>query len=349
MLKPITIKEIARASGTSSRVVAEVLKGGKEKSSTVRFSEATRQRILAKAEELGYCPNYAASSLKAGRSLTIGHLSTYSYAHFWSFVNNGIEAAVDLCEYDMIRLAYREPAAVWTKAWDYLLSRRVDGLIVSCIQFNDPGVERLQEAGAPIIAVAPTTESPFPSVKLDTGYGASLAAKHLIGLGHIDLGWVGIDFENSRIREKSFMEACEDVGLVPRVFNVSNRPPMPYDRETWADYFLVELRNCFPLDEVPTGIACWSDDVALMLSVLLKERGLKVPEDVSIVGFDDLTAGFVWPPITTIRHMFPELGQCAVEHLINWIEQNELPPAPNHVWLIEPELVVRRSTAPPRR
>jgi LacI family transcriptional regulator len=189
----------------------------------------------------------------------------------------------------------------------------------------------------------------YPAVNLDAEPGIRAAVKHLAGLGHRRILWLGVQAPEepwALSRLSAFREAASEVGVESTHYNVEN-PEVLYGKiEDQIERAVNELRDDLPPLRETTAVMCCNDTVALALCAVLRERGLQVPRDVSVIGFDDLLASFAVPAMTTVSHMLPQIGARAVELALEIMEEGREHPYEVEV-KVPAELVVRRSTCEP--
>ncbi|MFW6039437.1 MAG: LacI family DNA-binding transcriptional regulator [bacterium] len=335
-----TISDIAKATGMARTTVAEVLRG------KPGYSQQARERILSAAEQLGYRPNYLSKALSGGKSMTVGivvpSLDT-------PITNERLSAA----EVAARRHGYLAYVTSWSgdktgasvRYIEDLLQRRVDGLILHYEgRFPSGLATLLAKSKVPRVLFENAPPGIRSVVLVEREPAAAALAAHLRELGHrrVALMLSAYHHAHPSLRLDIFRRAFERVGIEvepPEKW----RPPKDHSSTSIGAYQLLRAR----LDAgatLPTALVANSDLWAQGLLAALHDAGLRVPEDVSVVGFDDLPiATTTIPPLTTIRQPRGELGEAAFE-MLQRLMQN---PADD----VEPvcfpcELVVRRSTGP---
>ena len=323
--------DVARLAGVSHQTVSRVLNDHP----SVR--PQTRVRVEAAIRELGYRRNSAARALATRRSSTVGLLTATSNRSGPVSTLVAVEQASRAAGLwvSVASLSVYDPESV-RAALDHFLDQGVDGIIVIA-----PVEEAVQVASAvaldvPVVIVAPRVEagSRALAVAVDQRHGARLVVRHLAGLGHTRIAHVAgpVGWLDAIERESGWREELAALGL--------EVPDMVRGDWTAASGYAAAR----DLDPGATAVFASNDQMALGLVRALVEQGRRVPEDVSVAGFDDIeTAGFALPPLTTVRQDFAELGLAAVRTLVGRMAGDPAPPAT----LVQPALQVRASTARP--
>ena len=322
--------DVADLAGVSIMTVSRVLNGHPH------VTAATRERVEHAVVELGYHANMAARTLAGGRSHVIGAISVQPETWGPSRTVFAIEAAAQAAgQLVSFKTAHEPSASAMREAIDELRGGNAEGIIV--VARLRAAVEALRELDLPVplLATYPTAELPL-SVGVDQELGARLATRHLLSLGHERVihvrgpkGWIDADDRASGWRKE-----LRSNGATGRTINGDWTPRSGYEAGR-------EIAG----DDSATAVFVANDQMALGVQLALHEAGRNVPDDVSVVGFDDVPeAGFYIPPLTTVRQDFGELGRMSVEHLLAAIEGRDVQRA-----TIAPQLVERASTGPPAR
>ncbi len=332
---PITLRKLAEHLGLSRTTISMILNDVPE---ATRFPEETRRRVVESAKKLGYRPNYFARSLGSRRSYLIGVIAPD--------FGNGYEAAL-LSGFERRLLNTGYTSFVSNHFWSRsLLQRHVETLC-------DRGVEGLllidstpsDSPGIPAVTIC-TDRSPIWStcVSIDNVFGISEAINHLVGLGHREIAfikgpkWSG-DTED---RWGAVLSTCKEVGVRvdPRLTVQLERLEPTGMRH--AEEGRIAAEKLLHRGKRFTALVAYNDISALGAMTALREAGHKVPEDISVMGFDDIEfASIAYPPLTTIRQPLRDMGATAAELLIRKIGKNEVV---DNV-CVRPELVVRSSTS----
>ncbi|MEU5725508.1 MULTISPECIES: LacI family DNA-binding transcriptional regulator [unclassified Micromonospora] len=326
--------DVARLAGVSHMTVSRVL----NEPESVR--PKTRERVLLAIEQLGYRRNSAARSLVTRRSQTLGVVCFDTTLYGPASMLNGIEHAAEDAGYAVSVASLRRPTAeAATQAVQRLVGQSVDGLVLIAPQAAEAmAFVRALPTDVPVVAV----ENALPnvtSVSVDQVLGARMLTEHLLSLGHETVHHVRgpSDWSEANGRVDGWLAALEENGrTVPR--------ELVGDWSAKSGYVAGQK---LARDRRATAVFAANDSMALGVLRGLHEAGVRVPEDVSVVGFDDIPeAAFMTPPLTTVSQPFRDVGRRSIEILLSEIEGGEEPGASS---LIPPELVVRNSTSHRRR
>lgn len=333
----MTIADVASRAGVGAGTVSRVL------NNSPAVSAATRAKVRAAIEELDYRPSALARGLSKGRCQTVGVIVPF-FTHAASVAERlrGVVATLDRSRHDLV-LYNVESELHRDEHFATLTGRdRADGLLVMSMSPPPAPLGRLIARGVPVVLLDAPGEG-VPAVRIDDVSGGRLAADHLIELGHQHIGFLGADpcnslgFSPSNDREQGYRERMSAAGLEVDEQVVCYSPFIHNASRELASQLL---------DRRPTAVFAASDALALELLDAARDRGLDVPADLSIVGFDDVeVARYVG--LTTVRQPLYETGCRAAELLLEALRA-ENPSAPE-VHTLDLELVVRSTTAPPRR
>lgn len=326
------IRDVARLAGVSYQTVSRVLND----SPSIR--PTTRQHVLEIIEQLGYRPNQAARALVTSRSRTIGVLSSQTAQYGPTTSINAIEIAAREAGYRLsVTSTNSSDYASIRASLDYLLSQSIEALVVIAPQVRV--FDAIQELSIhiPFITLESTGRDPGRSLSVDQQEGARLATRHLIELGHTDILHISgpQDWIEAEARMQGYLKELSDADL-------RTRAPILGDWTAHFGYYAgLELLRFKDF----SAVFCGNDQMALGFIHACREMGYSVPDDISIVGFDDIPeAAHFFPPLTTIRQNFAEIGRRAVSILLGELHGDpELSHAP-----IAAELILRDSTSAPR-
>jgi DNA-binding LacI/PurR family transcriptional regulator len=324
--------DVAALAGVSHQTVSRVLNGGTVKSQT-------RTRVLAAMQELDYRPNTAARVLATGRSRTLGVLSLDSTLFGPASTLHAIESAARDARYFLSVASLRSlDRSSVQEALGRLADQAVEGAIVIAPLTSAHQALRGLPSGLPVVAVEGDAQADVAVVAVDQVAGARTATQHLLSLGHRTVWHVAgpPDWLEAQGRVAGWRAALEGVGAdVP--------PPLSGD---WSPRSGFEAGQLLARMSDVSAVFVANDQMALGLLRALHERGLRVPEDVSVVGFDDIgEAAYYTPPLTTVRQDFAEVGRRSIELLLAQVRSGARS-AERQV--VPAELIVRQSTAPPR-
>lgn len=327
-----TMRDVANHAGVSVQTVSCVI------NETGNISDETRSRVQRSIEALNYKRNAIARSMRTRRTRMIALLVMDITNPVLSAIASTVEAAAYARNYTVLLYNTGLDPAREQDYVDSIGDRRADGVIM----VNAIGREhalQLVKNRIPTVIIDSVTDSPLPTVSVDNFRGAYLATEHLISLGHRRIAHIAGSprLEVARQREAGYFAALAD-------HNLGYQQSMPSDRVQWGyEHGYTAMRDLLQHDPRPTAVFAASDDLAIGAYRALAEAGLRVPEDMSVVGFDNTeAAAYTTPPLTTIHQPFAELGERAFLLLLGILENENATPA-NVV--LPPELVARGSTA----
>lgn len=332
--KQATLADVARASGVSHQTVSRVV------NNHPNVSNKTRQRVLESIKELNYRPNRAAKGLATNKSGVIGIIS-FGISYFGpGQMFTEIERTVRARGYGLALRNIDAPSAQQLQAAiNDLASYSVDGIVVNAPSVDLDPVQLLAlKRPLPVVMTDVPRHAQLPSVVLDQTEGMKLTTRHLIDLGHRRIAEISgpLNWYSAVERHKGCVATVREAGLVPGPNGVGDWTALSGYR---AAQQLLKVAEPF------TGLVVANDQMALGAMRALREYGRKVPEDVSVVGFDDIPeASFFEPPLTTVRQDFIAMGQQTVDYLLALIQQ---PETPYHQRMLYPQLIERSSTARP--
>jgi DNA-binding LacI/PurR family transcriptional regulator len=321
----VTLKTIAQHLGLTAGTVSATLNSSPASRS---IPEHTKKRILAAAQELNYRPNYFARSLRLKRTYTIGVIAEEIGDAYGSMIISGIEQHLRENNYFFLTVIHRHDPQM-------LLARGVEGFITVDTSISEAPT-------LPTVAVAGHRAVPgVTNIVLDHKFAARLALEHLRDLGHTDIAFIqGQTFSSdSAARWEAICEVANQLGIRIRAeltVRIQTNDSTPYVGYPCAKELLAR--------DIPfTALFAYNDISAIGTIWAVREAGLRVPEDISIVGFDDIPgAAFSNPGLTTVRQPLLRMGQIAAQTVLGLIEGHaEYVPE----IAIVPELVVRDSTA----
>jgi DNA-binding LacI/PurR family transcriptional regulator len=344
----VTIYQVAREAGVSPSTVSNFLNGRPG-----RMLPQTRERVREAIDRLGYRPNRAARQLRTGRIHVIGLVVPSVANPFWGSFARYLERAALADGYHVLLCnSEREP----DRERQYLEELWADGIrgVVLCSSL--PSLDHvipLVDAGLRLVAFDRTAQAGDPATLVNIGVdnvvGAHLATAHLAGLGHRRIAFASgsLGSVNRRERFRGFTDALELAGIDTANAIVWSGGT---DRESSGDLDAAELGRVAAHEllrgvDPPTGIVSINDMFALGVSAGIRDAGLRVGIDVSVVGFDDIVlADLASPPLTTVRQPIADMAAAAFSHLRSRIEGDD--GGPSQSLLLRPELIVRSSTGP---
>jgi len=329
--KPV-MADVARLAGVSHQTVSRVING----SSSIR--PETKARVEQAIEELGYRPNTAARALVTRRSGIIGIVGTNSALYGPASIQRSVQEAARAAGYFSSLVPLAEVTLHELRgALDHLSRQSVEAIVMIAAQEDALAVVHSADAGLPLIVVEGDLSGRGLSVGVDQIDGARQATQHLIDLGHRAIVHVSgpLTWTEAKGRCTGYNAAMSDAGLVPQAHWEGDWTPAEgYDigRE------LVQRGGI-------TAVFVANDQMAIGVLHAFAEAGVRVPEDISVVGFDDIPeAAYLNPALTTVRQDFHAVGQRAIDLVTATLDGSS-----TNVPLLPPELIIRDSTAAPRR
>ncbi len=328
----VTMRDVAQKADVSIKTVSRVVNDQGE------ISEATRERVLAAINELGYRPSRIARAMVTQRTRTVGFIIPDITNPFFSEVARGIQDAAQANGYNVFMCNTEEDASEHLQILYSLADQGVDGLIIFSSVVSDDDLNHFADSFRPIVAINRLTNHPSISqIIVDNYKGARLAVDHLAAQGHTAIGMLsgprGISLGRIR-RIEGFYDGLRAHGLPVRDdYLVKVSPGMSYGREG-VQQLLTEHPEI-------TALFCYNDLLALGAIRACRDLGRRVPEDCAIVGFDDIQlAAMVVPALTTIHYDKYALGQTAMNRLLDMLnDSNETFPQID----VDTKLVVRES------
>lgn len=330
----ITIKDIADIAGVSKTTVSKVLNNKDQK-----ISEATRQKILNIVKEKNYIPNKMAQSLVTKKTKTIGLIIPDIRNPFFTDIARGAEDKAVREGYNIILCNTDENIEKETRAFNTLTEKMVDGIIFAPSSKTEFNSSEYKISSKPIVLVDKelNIENLKGVVSLDNEDGTYLEIKHLVGIGHKNILYLSgpLKSEISKNRLKGYKKALKES-------NIKFNEDLVIQGEYSFEWGYEVVKN---LDKINfTAICAANDLIAIGAIKALKERGIKIPQDISVVGFDDIqTANIIEPQLTTIKQNSYNMGYESASILINNLENNEI----NNIekMIFKPELIIRSSTS----
>jgi LacI family transcriptional regulator len=328
----ITVADVARHAGVSPGTVSKALSGQGQ------LRRDTRDRVVAAARELGYQPNQLAKSLLTGRTYTVGVLTTDSIGRFTIPLLTGAEDVLGMGQMSMFLCESRGDPVRERHYLQTMLSRRVDGIIVTG-RSSDERESLGRDLPIPVVyALTRSVDPEDVSVLHDDRQGAELAVAHLLDTGRRRIAVVGGPQRHvaTAHRLEGALDALRERGMEPAC-----EPLFGAWREEWGREAAAWLQlRCDEYD----GVFCMSDQIARGMTDGLRDRGIRVPDAVGVVGMDNWDAMVVSarPPLTTVDLQLSRLGNLAASLLLRMINGEEVEPG---VRLVPSTLVMRESTA----
>ncbi|RQH06533.1 LacI family DNA-binding transcriptional regulator [Paraburkholderia dinghuensis] len=330
----VTLEEIARAAGVSPSTVSRILNG------TVRVSSEKRQAVEQAIAQFRYRPNVLARSLASGRTDTIGVLTQTVASPFYAEWLRGIEEALYEPGLTPVFVSSRWNVEEERTRVEQFIARRVDGIIILHGQLDESRLEEFSRQ-TPIVVLGRSLEAgpTLAGFPIDNVQGAFDATHHLIAQGHRKIAFIAGPPNHTDALERlvGYRMALEEAGI-------------PFDAIRVEQGDFVETGGVAAMERLIdrgvgfTAVFCANDQTAYGARLVLYRRGLRVPEDVSLVGFDDVpTSLYTTPPLTTVRQPIYELGRQAAEAIVGLIRKEPVTSSPAPL-----SLIVRETTCAPR-
>lgn len=332
--RPAVMFDVAKLAGVSHQTVSRVLNG----SPNVR--PATRERVLQAVDELGYRPNAMARGLVSRRSKVLGVVSFDTVLYGPASMLLGIERAARAAGYgvSIVTMEQVDRAGVLA-ATNTLVDQGVDGIIIIAPQLATAGALRNLPDRLVAVAVESGQDIGLPSASVDQIEGARLAVRHLLDLGHRTVWHIA--------GPNDWLEARDRIQGWRETLHAADASVPPIIGGDWSARSGYEAGLVLAAQAEVTAVFAANDQMALGLLRAFAERGIRVPAEVSVVGFDDIPeAAYLSPPLTTVRQDFDEVGRRSMRTLLRLLEADDAnhEPAPPPV---VPTLVLRESSAPP--
>lgn len=329
-----TIYDIAQRAGVSIATVSRVL------NHSPGVKEETRQRVIAAIRELNYSHNAVAAALTRKKTYTLGLLLPDIANPFFAELARGVEDRANYYGFNVIicntdNKPHKEQAYV-----RLLLKKRIDGLLFAAAKTGSQALKQVQNSGLPVVLVArEATDVDLCSVLVDNVEAGYTATRHLIELGHtsIALATQSLTIKTSQDRRLGYLRALEEYGLPIsdelQVFDCSG-----------IEGGRMAARQLLQLSKSPTAVVAFNDMVAIGIIAEAKSAGWRIPEQLSVVGFDDtIIASVTDPPLTTVAQPIYSMGHRAIDCLVNMINGENL--SEKRV-ILDTHLVIRKSSAP---
>ena len=336
MPKRVTLKQVAAEAEVSFQTVSKVING------QAHVSEETKARIWRAIHALGYQPDALARDLRTQRSRMLGYSWTplppgQPNPILDQFLRSMMQAAAR-AGYHILPFPHPDDRSDLSPYRELVNSGRVDGFIVSSVQYDDPRITFFQEQGFPFIAFGRSNPGcEFPFVDVDGTAGLRMAAEHLLLRGHrriTALAWPA-DSRVGQNRIEGYLDALRDANVPVREDWIARGE----GRVAFGRAATLRWLDC---PDRPTAIVALNDMMAIGAMRAAQERGLRVGRDLAVTGFDDVPmAPYLSPPLTTIRQPIWEVGQQVIAILIGIL--HGAPPANSHV-LLDPQLIIRESS-----
>lgn len=337
----ITIKDVAKRAGVSTATVSRVLSG---RPSPIPISKETEERVLRAAEDLGYQPHPIARALRMGRTQMVGVIVRDIEDPFFAKIIKAIHRrAYERGNEIVLGSVSLESKQVRAFQRVFGLGRCDGVIIVGHLPGDEEIISSVAAKSQCAVGVARlSAHDPFPCIGFDNEKAAMLAMEHLRGLGHTQIGFIGTArLPSFQQRFQVYRAILERDGLPIREDYIQLRPH--HDVENGY----IAMRTLLKLTKPPQAVLICNDLMAIGALAAATEEQVPIPHAMSVVSFDDIAvARYTYPPLTTVRFPASEMGIQAVDLLLDLLEHGQK--TSEVTLLLEPQLIVRKSTAPPR-
>ncbi|MCC5947780.1 MAG: LacI family DNA-binding transcriptional regulator [Nitriliruptoraceae bacterium] len=330
-----TIEDVARRAAVSVATVSRALRG------LPNVAPSTRERVMTAASELHYVADPSASRLAGGRNLTVGFVVPMLGQWYYAKLFSGVEAVLTVAGYDVLPFTMSGPGGVRRFVETLPFRKRVDGLIVADAPLEPAQFRRIEQAEVDLVTIG-TLGQGIVGLSVDNVAAARLAVGHLTGLGHRRIAQIGgivddpFHFSVPVDRYHGYRDALEAAGIG---HDEELAVPGNFSLEGGAE----AMHRLLALDEPPTAVFACSDEMAIGAMQVARDAGLRVPEDLSIVGIDDHDVS-EYVGLTTIRQDVVGQGERAAQRLLELSDPATSGPLHEHLPI---RLIVRRTTGPP--
>ena len=338
---PSTIKDIAKRAGVSHSTVSRALRG------SPLISESTTEGIRQIAQELGYMPRAAARSLKTNRSQVLGVVVSSMNDPFFGEILQGIEDGAQESGYSLFIAASQRDLVREQKIVQSMMEHRVDGVIICSTTFSAEKGRQFLAYGLPIVVINNQSAEDYRySIYHDDVDGSRQVTRHLIELGHLRIAYLGNSLSGRTTfdRQTGYLQEMESANLpIPQGYTYEIAGGEPQNG-------LDALKHFLDLSIVPTALVCYNDMLAVGMLKGLQQIGIKVPEDISVAGFDNIVfSTYTNPPLTTFDQPKQFIGSEAARLVIDLLQAHNDDPATAgpKIRILKGRLLVRQSTAPP--
>jgi LacI family transcriptional regulator len=335
---PVDIRAVAKRAGVSIATVSRAMNG------ITTVDAELAKRVMRAAEELNYTPNTQARALVSGRSGMIGLIVSEITNPFFPELIQSFEDSAVKRGYEILIGSTNYSAERMMQCVRRMVERMVEGVAVMTFGMDEDLVQQMVERGIPVVSIGPKNSlEGASSLQVDFRRGLHEAVQHLAVIGHRKIAFISgpLSLDSARQRQKAFQEAMSSISTpVPPQFVIEGDHTM--------EGGFAGAEKLLSLKEKPTAIVCSNDMTAIGVLHAVSGRGLKVPDDISIIGFDDIhMAQFTVPPLTTIRMACSDLATAALDALLH--DTAEPMRKFEATRMIPTRLIVRQTSGYPRQ
>lgn len=330
------MKDIALDLGVSVMTVSKVLRNHSD------ISEATRKRVLKRIEELKYTPNASARALVTGRSNVIGLIVPDLVHPFFGELAKGLSAVARSRDYSVVISSSEEDPALEQKEIEHLLARGVDALVVASVQSSVESFRRIEERGTPYVLIDRTIEGLQANfIGVDDRLVGRLATEHLIAAGCKRIAHIaGTGISSATGRREGYQQALEAKG---RPFLDEYMVTRGHADDLGDVTGYEAMQKLLSLRPRPDGVFCFNDPAAMGAMLAISEAGLRIPQDIAVVGCGDVHyARYLNVPLTSVAQQTEPMGRRAGQLVLSLIRAQG--PVRRRTILLEPRLEVRQSS-----
>jgi len=325
-----SIEDVARLAKVSGGTVSRALRN------LPNVSAKTRAKVLEAAAQLNYTASPSASSLASGKMSTIGVITPYVSRWFFAQAINGIEEVLQRERFDLVLYIDEDG-----KTFQSLpMRRKVDGVLLLTLPSDSPDVEGVKNLGVPVGSLHVAIDG-FSSVLIDDVAGSVMATDHLIGLGHRRIASVTLE-QNSSIKFRTGEERSDGYRRSLKAAGIKVDPKLIINGRSTVEGGQEAGAQLLSLPERPTAIFVQSDEMAMGVLHTIRRAGLRCPEDISVIGFDDHELSKVFD-LTTVAQPAHDQGALLAEHVMAQVLNGAAP----ETTTLKTHLVIRGTTAPP--
>ena len=329
-----TIKDVAKMAGVSTTTVSHVI-------NKTRFvAKETEEAVMQAIKSLKYSPSAVARSLKVNTTKSIGMIVTTSESPYFAEIIHAVEDHCYRQGYSLFLCNTQNDPEKIKNHVEMLTKKRVDGLLVMCSEYTQHSLDVLSGfSSVPMVVMDWGPNADTDIIEDNSFNGGYIATKHLIDCGHKAIGLIAgeLDKTTARTRYEGFVKAMNEANLPIHENWILEGFFEPEDGYECMNRILVQ-------DNLPTAVFCCNDVMALGAISAITEKGLRVPDDISIIGYDNIhSSRFYAPPLTTIHQSKSRLGAQAVNLLFERIANKDNDSHEKHRIAIHPELVLRKS------
>ena len=333
----VTISDIAKRFNVSTTTISNAL------NNKPGVGKKTREKIVQFAKELDYYPNYFAKGLVANQSFAIGLIVTNFSDPYYHELALGVQSKVDEQGYSMMLFNTNHSIKNEKRIIEMLEARGADGIILSTVAQDDPNIDLLNEIDVPYVLVSrlilnPRKFSGINSVSADNYGGAYKAASHLCRLGHTKIAVIAGDMQSSTAIMRA--EGAKDAFTE---FDITIQPDLFVECGYSKTRAYEAAKDILARQDRPTAFLTHGDNMALGVREVAYENGLRIPEDLAIIGFDDISfSSLAGIELTTVSQSQYIMGQTGAELLLDKIKNKPKPGISNNI-VLEAELIIRKS------